>query len=91
VIPDELADCSSSAKLVWRCLHDEGALRMSELVGRLHLSENTVRSALSQLEDADVVIERPVAHDARLRQYVLVETLDAEEPPAQRQLAYTRL
>jgi transcription initiation factor IIE alpha subunit len=91
VIPDSLGDKSSSAKLVWKCLHDEGALRMTELVGRLHLSENTVRSALSQLEDADVVIERPVAHDARLRQYVLVETLDAEEPPAQRQLAYTRL
>jgi DNA-binding MarR family transcriptional regulator len=90
VIPPELADLSSSAKLVYRCLHEEGALRPSEIVGELYLSENTVRSALDDLREADVVIERPVASDARRRQYVLVETLEdaPEDPPAQRHLGH---
>jgi len=93
VIPSELADYSSSAKLVYRLLHRRGAMRVTEIVGALYLSENTVRSALAALADAGVVVERPVAHDARRRLYVLKETLEAdeEEPPAQRHLAYNRL
>lgn len=86
MIPPALADCSSSAKLVYRLLHDEGALRVTEIVGELYLSENTVRSALADLRDAGVVLERPVAHDARRRQYVLTSTLADDDPPAQRHL-----
>jgi DNA-binding MarR family transcriptional regulator len=89
VIPSELADYSSSAKLVYRLLHRRGAMRVTEIVGELYLSENTVRSALSTLADADVVVERPVAHDARRRQFVLRETLETDNPPAQRYLTHT--
>jgi predicted DNA-binding transcriptional regulator len=92
VIPPELADCSSSAKLVYRLLHRQGAMRVTEIVGELYLSENTVRSALADLREADVVVERPVVHDARRRQYVLLETLetDPDDPPAQRHLLATK-
>jgi DNA-binding MarR family transcriptional regulator len=93
MIPEEIADCSSSAKLVYRLLHRQGAMRVTEIVGELYLSENTVRSALDDLREADVVVERPVVHDARRRQYVLLETLetDPDDPPAQRHLAFNRL
>jgi len=92
MIPPELGDCSSSAKLVYRLLHSQGAMRVTEIVGELYLSENTVRSALDDLREADVVVERPVMHDARRRQYVLLETLETDhDPPAQRHLACNRL
>ena len=92
MIPPELADCSSSAKLVYRLLHRRGAMRVTEIVGALYLSENTVRSALDDLREADVVVERPVVHDARRRQYVLLETLETDhsDPPAQRHLLATK-
>jgi predicted DNA-binding transcriptional regulator len=92
VIPEEIATTSSSAKLVYRLLHRQGAMRVTEIVGELYLSENTVRSALADLREADVVVERPVVHDARRRQYVLLETLetDPDDPPAQRHLLATK-
>jgi transcription initiation factor IIE alpha subunit len=86
MIPAELASASSSAKLVYRCLHRNGAMRLTEIVAKTYLSENTVRSALVDLREADVVIERPVASDARVRQYVLTETLNDDDPPTQRHL-----
>lgn len=64
-------------------------MRVTEIVGELYLSENTVRSALDDLREADVVVERPVVHDARRRQYVLRETLETDDPPAQRHLLAT--
>jgi len=64
-------------------------MRVTQLVAALHLSENTVRSALDDLRAADVVIERPVVHDARRRQYILTSALDGRERPAQRQLGAT--
>ena len=64
-------------------------MRVTEIVGALYLSENTVRSALDDLREADVVVERPVASDARRRQYILLETLETDDPPAQRYLTHT--
>ena len=47
-----------------------------------------IERRLDDLREADVVVERPVMHDARRREYVLLETLetDPDDPPAQRHL-----
>lgn len=78
VAPDAneyLADAPPSAKLVYKTLEYEGELTQSQLVDETLLSARTVRYALTELQDRDVVREEIYFADARKRLYSL-ETAD---------------
>lgn len=62
---------SPSDKLVYKTLEYEGPLTQKKLVEQTRLSARTVRKALSELEDKQLVEERIHASDARQRLYVL--------------------
>jgi len=64
-------DLPPSAKLVAKVLEYNDTLTQSELAEETLLPPRTVRYALSQLEDADVVDSRFSFSDARKRLYSL--------------------
>lgn len=70
---DELADSPPSAKLVAKILAHEGELTQSQLAEETMLSKRTVRYALSELEDADVVTSKVSFVDARQSLYSTVQ------------------
>ena len=69
--PDALADLSPSAKLVAKTLDYEGVSTQSALAESTLLPPRTVRYALDQLEEAEVVSSRISFADARKRIYSL--------------------
>jgi transcriptional antiterminator len=68
---DHLADAPPSAKLVYKTLEYEGELTQGQLVDETLLSARTIRYALTELQDRDVVREDIYFADARKRLYSL--------------------
>jgi transcription initiation factor IIE alpha subunit len=75
--PDEatasLSEMPPSAKLVAKTLEHEGELTQPQLAEQTLLAGRTVRSALSELEDAGVVSARNSVVDARKTLYSLAD------------------
>ena len=69
--PSELLELSPSAKLVAKALEYEGESTQSALVESTLLPPRTVRYALDQLEEAEIVSSRISFADARKRIYSL--------------------
>ncbi|QLK27230.1 MarR family winged helix-turn-helix transcriptional regulator [Natrinema zhouii] len=82
--PDAVDDVPPSAKLVLTVLAHEGSLTQSELATETMLPVRTVRYALKQLEERDLVDSQISFADARQHVYSLNEALfvksDAREP-----------
>lgn len=78
-----LADLAPSAKLVAKTLEYEGVLTQAQLATSTRLPARTVRYALTELEDADLVRSQISFADARQRIYALraasEDREDAEE------------
>lgn len=69
---ERLLDMPPSAKLVYYVLdRAEDPLSSNEIAGRTLLSKRTARYALNELQEIDVVRERPEIMDARKRRYEL--------------------
>lgn len=75
-IPQKIRDTSPSARLIYLLLDAEGALPKQEIIARSGLSTDTTRRALRELEDADVVLNRPDPADARRRKFALSKHLE---------------
>lgn len=67
----QLRDQPPSAKLVAKVLDVNGALDQTQLAKETLLPDRTVRYALNQLEDADLVTEHVTLRDARKHVYEL--------------------
>ena len=67
----ELQDLPPSAKLVVKTLEYEGDCTQAELADSTRLSPRTVRYALTQLKDIELVTSRFSFMDARQRIYSL--------------------
>lgn len=65
----QLADVPPSAKLVYKTLEYENELTQSQLAEETLLSPRTVRSALKELMDRNIVEEEMYFADARKRLY----------------------
>ena len=68
----ELEDLPPSAKLVAKVLEYEGELTQSQLAESTLLPARTVRYALTQLEEHDLVESRFSFQDARKRIYTII-------------------
>ncbi|MBX0296808.1 winged helix-turn-helix transcriptional regulator [Haloarcula nitratireducens] len=77
---DRLADAPPSAKLVYKTLEYEGELTQGQLVDETRLSVRTVRYALRELQDRDVIREEIYFADARKRLYSLKSADEPSEP-----------
>nr|WP_236045019.1 winged helix-turn-helix transcriptional regulator [Halomicroarcula nitratireducens] len=77
---DRLAGAPPSAKLVYKTLEYEGELTQSQLVDETRLSVRTVRYALGELQDRDIVREEIYFADARKRLYSLTSADESSEP-----------
>jgi DNA-binding MarR family transcriptional regulator len=73
---DALSELPPSAKLVAKTLEYEGELTQPQLTEKTLLAGRTVRSALSDLDDAGIVTTRPSVVDARKRLYSLDSELE---------------
>lgn len=72
--PDEherLLDLPPSAKLVYKVLKYEGPLTQQQLCDHTRLSSRTVRYAVSELDDLEIVTEQIYIPDARQKLYRL--------------------
>lgn len=69
--PEAAEDTSPSAKLVLTVLAHEGSLTQSQLAEETMLPARTVRYALKQLEERDLVDSEISFMDARQRMYSL--------------------
>ena len=71
-----VAEFPPSAKLVAKTLEYEGDLTQAQLAESTRLPARTVRHALSELEDSDVVTSRISSMDARKKIYSLETDTD---------------
>lgn len=80
-----LRDLPPSAKLVYTVLREEGRLTQRQIAEHTMLSPRTVRYALSDLREADVVDEEINFMDARQRIYSLsADERELDAPAARR-------
>ncbi|WP_231189618.1 helix-turn-helix domain-containing protein [Haladaptatus sp. DYF46] len=68
---EKLSDLTPSAKLVAKVLQHNGLLTQPELAEETFLPQRTIRSALTQLQEQDLVDSRPSVIDARQQCYRL--------------------
>ena len=68
-----LKSLTPSAKFVYTVLEYEGPLTQKALAEQTRLSQRSVRSALADLGDVDLVEERIYPEDARQRLYAVAE------------------
>ena len=68
-----LESLTPSAKFVYTVLDYEGPLTQKSLAEETRLSQRSVRSALADLAEADLVEERIYPQDARQRLYAVAE------------------
>jgi DNA-binding MarR family transcriptional regulator len=68
-----LESLTPSAKFVYTVLEYEGPLTQKALAEQTRLSQRSVRSALADLGDVDLVEERVYPEDARQRLYAVAE------------------
>lgn len=66
-------DLPPSSKLIYKVLEYEGELTQEELAAESRLCSRTVRYALGELTDAQLVTSRVCLDDARQSNYRLVE------------------
>lgn len=79
-VETKIGDLPPSAKLVVKTLEYEGDLTQEQLAEATRLPGRTVRHALTDLQDRDVVTSRISLMDARQRIYTLsVDSFQAEE------------
>jgi transcriptional antiterminator len=76
---DHVADAPPSAKLVYKTLEYEGKLTQGQLVDETLLSARTVRYALTDLQDRDLIHEEIYFADARKRLYSLKPADESSE------------
>lgn len=76
---DHLADAPPSAKFVYKTLEYEGELTQSQLVDETLLSARTVRYALTELQDRNLIRDEIYFADARKRLYSLRKIDDSSE------------
>lgn len=81
--PELLYQLPPSAKLVFKVLEEEGRLTQTQLASHTLLSPRTIRYALNQLQEIDIVNEEVNFKDARKRIYSL-QTENREVVPASR-------
>lgn len=74
MVSPELQQMPPSAKLVFKVLEWNGELTQRQIVEESMLPQRTVRYALSELENEDLVEKRLSFRDARQRLYSLAET-----------------
>ncbi|AHF99426.1 ArsR family transcriptional regulator [Halostagnicola larsenii XH-48] len=67
--PQEVADLSPGARLVYRALGD-GPMTIDEIQTETALSKRSIYNCTSALEDVDVIEVRTDVSDARKRLYV---------------------
>jgi thiosulfate/3-mercaptopyruvate sulfurtransferase len=72
-IEETLADLPPSAKLVYKVLEYRGRLSQQRLIEETRLSSRTLRYALTQLEEADLIESRAALYDARQTCYTLAD------------------
>jgi DNA-binding MarR family transcriptional regulator len=72
-----LESLTPSAKFVYTVLDYEGPLTQKALAEQTRLSQRSVRSALADLDDAELVEERIYPRDARQRLYAVVDGDDS--------------
>jgi DNA-binding MarR family transcriptional regulator len=68
-----LESLTPSAKFVYTVLDYEGPLTQKALAEQTRLSQRSVRSALGDLTDVDLVEERIYPRDARQRLYAVTD------------------
>lgn len=68
----DVANLAPSAKLVYLVLKREGPLTQKQLVQQTRLVSRTVRHALTQLEERNLIETRVNRNDARQSFYMLV-------------------
>lgn len=76
----KLQDLPPSAKLVAKTLEYEGKLTQTELVEETRLPPRTVRHAVSDLEEHDIIDGQISFSDARKRYYSLSQPSDSPCP-----------
>ncbi|WP_254533757.1 helix-turn-helix transcriptional regulator [Natrinema gelatinilyticum] len=76
---DRLYELSPSAKLVFKVLEENGTMTQSQIADESFLSKRTVRYALGNLRDADILHERASFRDARKTLYSIPESEAADE------------
>lgn len=69
--PDRLQELAPRAKLVYKVLEREGELSQSQLCEKTRLSSRTVRRAINELEETDLLLEEVSVEDPRERQYTI--------------------
>lgn len=69
---ERLIELPPSAKLVYKVLEYNGTLTQGEIRERSRLPQRTTRYALTQLYDADLIVERTDTRDARRTLYTYV-------------------
>ncbi|QLC35756.1 winged helix-turn-helix transcriptional regulator (plasmid) [Halarchaeum sp. CBA1220] len=79
---DTLADLAPSSKLVYHALEHYDVTTQSEIADVTLLPERTVRDALAQLRDADIVDRVPDPTDGRRRVYRLTSGDENTESPS---------
>lgn len=72
-----VASLPPSAKLVYKTLQYEGPMTQAQLADASLLPQRTVRHALNELEDVDIVEESVYLMDARKSNYHLAESDEA--------------
>ena len=70
-VPDPVADCPASAKLVFVVVREQGPLSFSEIAAECRLSSSTTHDALKALRRAGVVEQRPAPPDGRRTRYAV--------------------
>lgn len=78
---EHLVALTPSAKLVFFVLQEEGPLTQSRLAEQTLLSQRTIRSAITSLEQADLVDEQPYLRDARKKVYQAKQVARRTETP----------
>ncbi|UHQ96147.1 MarR family transcriptional regulator [Natrinema halophilum] len=76
---DQLYELSPSAKLVYKVLEVNGTMTQSQIADESLLSKRTVRYAIGNLREADLLHERVSFRDARKTLYSISESIAADE------------
>lgn len=80
--PSSMTDQSPSAKLVYTVLKHQGPQTQKQLIDETRLAPRTVRYALTDLSDADLITESVYLPDARQDLYGLSEDAPNAQQPA---------
>ncbi|MES3516214.1 MAG: winged helix-turn-helix domain-containing protein [Natronomonas sp.] len=70
---ETISDLPPSAKLVYYVLRKEGSMTQREIAAETRLAVRTVRSALTTLEDREIVDQSLYVPDARKNVYTLTQ------------------